>query len=613
VYPLLSQGHLPQTTKTKPKCAQAGRRAWGLRLHVVHTFASLHHRHIKSIAHHPNNTNDDHHIMTAATAAGRKRRRWPFLLLPYVVGITWTCVHPILSIITGEAKCRGWFIDESSLDTGSLRLDAKYLTATRNKEGSTSLCKSLLNTKDLRDNIECFRHDDEFEVAKIVPVSNSVEPAEVIVLVVSAPEKTWTASDFHNAILQLIIRLSMPSSCPWLAKTVLVVSPTRTDVNLHSTVSLFLDSYLGSSEVSLLPMRYSSGILRNLLVVDVRVNETETFMDELRILPQGRHGVLPNMDLVFATMSMYSRSSFIRNNMIMHSHGRLSEKWKRQVFSSFSPAAQQWAFELGSMFLFMYHLAMGPAPPHFVALEKGVDSVTIEADLYGARARSNAVECVQKLEGVVRALSNLHERLHHSITQYLLPSPLKFVSHAEYLLPNLLILLPLVIRAATLVLFDISRFDFSSLRNVLLVALASLLLSLVWSRTRSDPIMNALYVVIYATICFVIPNPTKKERHTYGQSLQFITCLVAIYIHVPLVLAHVTLAFPSALVWSALIAFPAFPIQVALWQKVKRPIVLAFAMVSLALVPNGLFCAYTPFVTLVCMPLHILVSMLWLI
>lgn len=560
--------------------------------------------------------------MTTATSAPSppcKRPRWPILLLPYIVGIAWTCVHPILSVITGETKCRGWFIDESSLELGSLRLDAKYfpVTSRDKRQEYSTLCESLLNNGGLRDNVECIQHEEGFQVSKIVPISNAVEPAETVAIVVSAPSDTWATSDFHNAILQLISRLSDPASCPWLAKNILVVSSTCNDVTMHSTVSLFLDSYLGSTQISPLATQFSFGILRNVLVVDINVNETDaSFANEIRILPHGRKGVLPNMDLVFGTMSMYSRSSFLRSNtnMVMHSYGKLSRTWKDQIPSSLSPFAQQWAFELASMFLFAYQLAMGPHPPHFKALEKGIDALTIEVDLFGRQANANAVECVQKLEGVVRSLSNLHERLHHSITQYLLPSPTKFVSHAEYLIPNLLILLPLAIRAVTLVLFDIQRFDFGTLQVVLVVGCTCLILSLIAFRTRSESVMNALYVILFVYMCFGTPVRKDQQPVAYGQSLQFLTCLVAIYMHVPLVMAHVSLAFPSILVWSSLIAFPSFPVTKTLWQRLKRPMVLVFAILSLSLVPNQIFAGkFTPYVTTVFMPLSMLLSLLWLI
>jgi glycosylphosphatidylinositol transamidase len=448
------------------------------------------------------------------------------------------------------------------------------------------------------------------EVTKVVPISNAVAPtAETIAIVVPAPDD-WLASDFHNAILQLIARLSSPSSCPWLAKTILVVSPSEKDTSLHSTVSMFLDAYLGDFSSrnfpASLPMEYTRGILRNLLVVNVRVIDTASVDNEVRILPQGRHGVLPNMDLVFTVMSMYSRS--LGQYLIMHQYGEISRMFKSQIPQGVSLAIQDWAFELGSMFLFSYSLAMGPYPPHYVALDKGIDSLTIEADL----SRTNAVDSVHKLEGVLRALSNLEERLHHSLTQYLLPSPRKFVSHTEYLLPNILILFPLAIRAVTLILVDMKRFDVRSLKYVLVVGLFSLTLFVASCRVSTST-MNALYAFIYIALClYLLEGLRIGMGESQAQSLQFLTCLVAIYLHVPITFAHVSLAFPSALLWSALIAFSTFPIQSKFWQRVKMPIVLAVALPLAALVPSQLFDGYTPFVTTVFLPLHMLVSLLWL-
>lgn len=547
----------------------------------------------------------------ASKIISRKRRWLPFLLAPYFLGIVWTCVHPILSVVTGEAKCRGWFVDDNSLDTTYLRLSPqKYLPADPQSQGSSSFCDSLLRgRKDLRDNVECLRHEEGLEVAKVVPISNAVAPtAETIAIVVPAAYD-WLSSDFHNAILQLITRLSSPSSCPWLAKTILVVSPAERDTSLHATVSLFLSLYLGDfssrNVASSLPMEYTTGILRNLLVLDVRVIETVS-ESELRILPQGRHGALPNMDLTFTVMTMYSR--ILKENIIMHPYGEISRKYKSRIPEGLSTAIQQWALELGNMLLFSYSLAMGPYPPHYVALDKGIDSLTIEGDL----GRMKAVDSVHVLEGFLRVLSNLHERLHHSITHYLLPSPRKFVSHTEYLLPNILILLPLVIRAATLVLVDITLFDVRSLKYVLVVGLISLVLFVTSSRV-STSIMNALYAIIYVALCLdVLEGLSIGKEERQAQSLQFLTCLVAIYFHVPITFAHVSLAFPSALLWSAMIAFPAFPIRRKFWQRVKKPGVLAVALPLAALVPNQIFDGYTPFVTTVFLPLHMLVSLLWL-
>jgi glycosylphosphatidylinositol transamidase len=545
-----------------------------------------------------------------ASETSRKRKWLPFLLAPYIIGISWTCTHPILSVVTGEAKCRGWFVDENSLDTASLLLPTRYLPANPQSPGSSSLCETLLRNNDLRDNVDCVRHTN-LEVTKVAPISNAVAPTvETIAIVIPAPED-WLASDFHNAILQLITRLSSPSSCPWLAKTILIVSPAEKGTSLHSTVSMFLDVYLGDFSPrnfpSSLPVEYTSGILRNLLVVNVRVIDTSSGENEVRILPQGRHGLLPNMDLVFTVMSMYSRS--LRQYLIMHQYGEILRAFKSRIPQGVSPAIQDWAFELGSMFLFSYSLAMGPYPPHYVALDKGIDSLTIEGNL----SSTNAADSVHKLEGVLRALSNLEERLHHSITQYLLPSPRKFVSHTEYLLPNILILLPLAIRAVTLILWDMKLFDAQSLKYVLVVGLFSMTLFVTSSRLNTF-MMNALFGLIYIALCLNVQEGLHIGKgENQAQSLQFLTCLMAIYLHVPITFTHVSLAFPSSLLWSALIAFPTFPIQSKFWQRVKRPFMFAVALPLAAHLSNQLFDGFTPYVTTVFLPLHMLVSLLYLI
>ena len=38
------------------------------------------------------------------------------IAIPYIVGVSWILCHPIISVVTGELKCRGVYIDEHQLD-----------------------------------------------------------------------------------------------------------------------------------------------------------------------------------------------------------------------------------------------------------------------------------------------------------------------------------------------------------------------------------------------------------------------------------------------------------------------------------------------------------------
>jgi hypothetical protein len=192
-----------------------------------------------------------------------KRLVRKLLVLPYILGLLWTCLHPIVSVLTGELKCRGWYIDEHSIDTKFADVTTyeppkhlKIPMPTR-KLGHAQLCdyfnnnsnNSNNNNNTAATNLVCHAHGDSFHVASVVPVSNALEPTEeTIVFVVPAPSagEDWSTSSFHYMLLQTLKRFADPIETPWLAKTFLLVAPTSPEDSLDDTVSLFLDAYLGS-------------------------------------------------------------------------------------------------------------------------------------------------------------------------------------------------------------------------------------------------------------------------------------------------------------------------------------------------------------------------------
>eukprot|EP00541_Cyclophora_tenuis_P017659 CAMPEP_0116543308 /NCGR_PEP_ID=MMETSP0397-20121206/1485_1 /TAXON_ID=216820 /ORGANISM="Cyclophora tenuis, Strain ECT3854" /LENGTH=145 /DNA_ID=CAMNT_0004067385 /DNA_START=769 /DNA_END=1202 /DNA_ORIENTATION=- len=142
-------------------------------------------------------------------------RWWVLQITPYLAGIVWICLHPVVSIVTGELKCRGWYIDENSLDPAYFRLNARYSPAKPTLQNVGSMCDALhLWNGGTRDNILCFQHEEYFEIMAVTPISNPITPhAESIALVVP-PSTDWISNDFHNSILQLAQHLSSPRDCP---------------------------------------------------------------------------------------------------------------------------------------------------------------------------------------------------------------------------------------------------------------------------------------------------------------------------------------------------------------------------------------------------------------
>ncbi len=637
---------------------------------------------------------DAHQTPDEEQPKGRKRGkiRTVHLVVPYAVGLAWFLLHPIVSVVTGELKCRGSFIDESALEPGNLRV-APYPTDrsklptlqvdqhARGREDAPpsfspadlGLCAAISSASTLRTpfvaaprsrrtvqstageervgltsrgNVVCHTHNASsirtldggdhklsFDVVKIEPSSPAVS-TEAVALVVNSPpaddggsSSSWSASTVHLYYLGLIGRLADPNSTPWLSKTVFMVAPRRdgggtADDQLASTIEAFLDSYLGRGERgSRLPPSFSSKTLRQILVVET-VETTSSSSSSginaptLRILPQGRRGVLPNLDLVFALAKAFGGGTISKDaGILMHQNNEAEwETAVKKLPRNLLPRRQYlqgWLSDLLRMIAFSYDLIIGPHPPHAAALDRGIDSVTIRLSLPSQQAAAGA-ELVQKLEQSLRALCNLHERLHHSVTQYFLPSDTKFVSNGEYTYPTVLMMLPLAVRAASLALAELDSFSFgvASLVGGICLGVAACIWGAVVGLglgANNFGLVNTLiagaYMLGLLGMNRVLKNgPNEKDR----RSIQFVACLFAIYAHVPIALSHASLAIPSALLWTPLLAFPglAGDQRRTSISRILSSLILFATWPPVSLVPR-VFGDYTTYVAAVYIPLHL--------
>jgi glycosylphosphatidylinositol transamidase len=567
--------------------------------------------------------------MEDETKTKKKKRTWlPALVLPYLIGIAWHLLHPAVSVFTGKLAPRRWYIDENSLEPAHFRMDAVYHLARNDvKDDGESLCEALA-----ADPVPCHASID-FEVAQVLPRSTAVTPVtEAIVLVVSG---CGDDRQFRFSVKQLIRRLA---GQPWLAKTVLIVTPTAR-VTTEQAVKSFLDAYLGptsgkASRNSALPFT-GAATIRNFLVLDLLQQAEEDSSCEVRILPTGRRGVLPNMDLTFTAKYVYSRANFLQTrgcHLIVHPYrekARTVWEWSRQT-TSMPKKMEDWFRQFLHLAAFEASAAVGPCPPHAAALDRGLDAVTVQAVFPTTSPTHWKAETVQKMEYVIRSLSNLHERLHHSTALYLLPSPDSFVKHEEYLVPNLLLIIPLVLRALVTALdwpFPLPPQPAAWQAAATAGGLTSLaVVASSWAleaHTRLDFLVTAgRLVLVYAISLLTWWWTTRNLNSTVSETahcVQFVACLVAICVHVSIAFGHVSLAFPSALIWTPLLAFPSYR------TKEKSGGVLSFSISVLLttvavvvtfpatfLVPN-VFPVWTPYVRYAYMPLHILFTMMQLL
>ena len=578
------------------------------------------------------------------------------LFLPYFVGIIWTLLHPVVSVITGELKCRGWYLDEHSIEIKFAELSSWEIPShlkvslPAQPRGNSKLCDGVGWRVRNKSNLLCHVHGDHFSMAMVTPLANALDPLdEAIVFVVPSPPPSndWSTSTFHHTLLVSLERMADPVETPWLAKTLIVVAPNGNST-LQDVVPAFLDAYLGSpastdqsSSVPPLPPKYSSALLRSLVVLDIddqsekgvvargQIPRDRLGKTEFAILPQGRRGVLPNMDLVFLMGQLFTKAMYLsphnypQSSFVAHAHAKESRQvaeflLKQQLVGPLDPTTKKWAQELADMGLFAYSMAMGPYPAHAFALDRGIDSITIQAKFQGMYYRDPAVETIQYWEHLVRALSNLHERLHHSYTLYLLPTPQTFVSHMEYFLPNVLLLLPLAVRGFGIVLWELDRLDLTAVGlAILLTTMSTCLASVGFQNFQQHVSMaNAWWVCLYVAIAVVwktsVLSSTRASNDTVTlqtrrartlQSLQFIACVTAAYILVPIAFAHTSLSYIPSLLWTPLLAFPNYS---TLSKVGKLGCVVLFMVTAppILLVPRILD-SYTAFVRYAYIPLHI--------
>jgi glycosylphosphatidylinositol transamidase len=645
------------------------------------------------------------------------------LVIPYLIGLIWSALHPLVSIVTGELKCRGIYIDENGLDVhrhrvesypvGRLKTSDRRLGASDSPGVASGICDALKIWKVGGASIECLRHrptdEIEFDVVKISPsIGPVVQSTEAIVLVVndaSSTEDWYTDSDLNASILHLIQRLGSKKDCPWLAKTVFVVSGVvrglkgkiimadqdRSSMLLNNLVDAFLSSYSGkrathdtSSLVTSLPPHFTYPLIRSVLVLSNIPAPSSQQTTEVRILPHGTRGTLPNLDLVFATvLSFQSRdkSGYQSRSMIFYgdsefrvhpfpeveiglvnsmqrlwdaiSGDRIEKALGRQG-GKMKKACMQYAKDLGGLLGFMGASMLGRAAPHYPALERGIDALTIELRVplkpptkvatSTPLIHSHIADTARVTEHLLRAISNLHERLHHSVNQYTLPSMTKFVSHGEYIFPAILVSLPMVGRAAMLALRDITRFRFVFVGVVTGVVSLVTLCLYIWSGFHHDEIDDAsmvdwnaisVYSVAYLLVVVAARRTLRMEvgkwfKHSpeddeliildeHHKSLRFIACLFGVYLHAPLLLANYSLGFPSSTFWSPSLAIilllPSNQAKTSLWLQLLITIgKLAFLLATcppVFLVPT-IFGTYTTYVKLVYTPLHLILVALWL-
>ena len=318
-----------------------------------------------------------------------KQIEFKHLLLSFMAGLAWFVSTPTVSIITGENKCRGIFTDEHQLDPRQyttppysariMRQTFRMLPYSDEIPGH-NMCDVLdfVGVHRKGENVTerigsdcshtlfaCHRHDT-FDVLKILPRMSPVAPVEALVVVFPSSQ-AWIESDFHLTMLNLIENMRKKT---FLSKAILFVSPhditagykeVSSHDGLEETVRTFLEAY-GAAEGSYtkqLPIDFTSFLIRQLLVVDLEV-DPEFKNSQFYILPQGRRGILPNLDFMSLAHSSFRFNNVLGNDIMIHP---FDVTWWDEIIEEYFHSKSRlndWGKGLGNMIAFMISSAIGP-------------------------------------------------------------------------------------------------------------------------------------------------------------------------------------------------------------------------------------------------------------
>jgi len=483
-------------------------------------------------------------------------RSW-IVVIPYLVGIAWHCVHPYASVFTGDfERPRKFYIDESTLEPGYFRTVAREWGK---EAGSVSL--KAMNPCQVTDSwnfdgVSCQKVQENLAVVSVDNLAVSMLQQQESLLLV-----------FHSSsgsIPLVLARRLVKAS--WLSKT----------VHIAITEGVELQTVLDH-------------IAHHQMVRQVVVVETTLEDSQAEVLPQGRYGVLPNMDLTWLAAFCMQRHMKPQPTVHLHPYSDSMEQVHEDVLApaldrlnntNVSDSVLSFAEKVSPLLGFEYSLLAQPQL-HADALDRGIDSLTIR----GGKTVGPPIE------NIVRGLSNLHERLHHSTSLYVIPNSQAFVKHEEYLVPNLLLFIPGLLRLIDIVFMSTSRLHLrDSFASVGLMFLLASVLAQAPEQNYATDCFALWTIVVFSFLGYLsLRRDSGQETASRYTSVQFGACLLLVLVHVTTAFGNVSLSFPSAMWWTPWIVWQ--PGKSFLLRFIKAALTVAVllpsATVVLRLLLNG--------------------------
>ncbi|ETP02525.1 hypothetical protein F441_20425 [Phytophthora nicotianae CJ01A1] len=296
----------------------------------------------------------------------------------------------------------------------------------------------------------------------ILRASPLADGKEAIVLVTHY-RNIGTDSGENSGLSLGLALLKYLSRAKWLAKDVILLAADDGVLDgsdgYASGKEAWLQAYhldpVDSGLQGVLPMR--AGVIRAAVNLETLYNSRH--VDSVGIYTAGMNGQLPNLDLVNTAVRAFRQHQIptILDRADVQEDGE-HKSYVSRVLGSISSLNEQYTppelkenarnylTNLKGMLHFMTTLVAGPSGPHANFISYNIDSITLsltKSQTSVGRPLASR-DILRSIEMVVRALSNLEEKLHQSFFLYVLPSTSTFVSVGEYIYAVLLVISPAI-------------------------------------------------------------------------------------------------------------------------------------------------------------------------
>ncbi|CAI5718764.1 unnamed protein product [Peronospora destructor] len=410
----------------------------------------------------------------------------------YILGLIWLFLHPAVTLTTGELKCRGTYTSENALliDLVEARINDQEAHLAHKfhqkllelpelqSRGCQDNCSAVVDWIDTQlrgvDRVEAYHQVVQIDgvstprtnVYGILRASPLADGKEAIVLVTHYRNVGATSGDYSGLSMGLAL-LKYLARVKWLAKDAILLAADDGALDGSDGYAPGTEAWLQAYHLDRvqtsglqygLPMR--AGIIRAAVNLETMFDSHQ--VGAVGIYAAGMNGQLPNLDLVNTAVRAFRKHkipTILDRADVQQISEHKPESYISSVITLITSLSEKYVPEelkqgtlnyltnLKGMLNFMTTLASGPSGPHANFISYNIDSITLSltTKLSSGDRRLPTREILRSLEMVVRALSNLEEKLHQSFYLYVLPSTTTFVSVGEYFYAVALTISPAIV------------------------------------------------------------------------------------------------------------------------------------------------------------------------